>query len=940
LYVGQYNPVLVLLSVAIAVASAYGALAASHRMVRTQAQVDRAIWQAVAALTLTLGAWAMHFIGMLALILPCGVRYDTWTTLLSALPMLLASLAALHGLSAQQARDHLGRSALLLGAGVGAMHYIGMAAMAIEGDVRFQPVWVALSVAVAVALSYVALWAHEVLRCRRAACGLLVACLLGAAMAITHYVAMAAAYFVAGAGAEIPPSALSNTSLAWLIAGVTMPVVLLTLAAVTLSKNWEIAQQLRVSESRWRFALEGSGDGVWEADWAQGTLWLTPKARQIFGAPAGEGEHLPLALWDELLDPQPLGAAATLAAFATSGESHYRALQHRRNAAADAGWVEVHGMVLSRGVLGGVMRLIGTVRDVSQRQRDQQRLQLAASVFTHAREGIMITDAQGLIVDVNDTFSRLTGYTRDEVVGQNPRILSSGRQGAAYYDAMWRTLAEHGHWDGELWNRRKDGQLFAEMLSVSVVRSASGEVQNYVALFSDITAMKSHQQQLEHIAHFDALTGLPNRVLLADRLGQAMAQAQRRNRLLAVLYLDLDGFKAVNDAHGHDAGDELLRTLAVRMRDSLREGDTLARMGGDEFVAVLADLQQATDCEPLLWRLLQAAAQPVDLASAVQGGENLLLQVSVSIGVTIYPLDAADADLLLRHADQAMYAAKQSGKNQFAMFDVALDVARTQQVQGRNRLRQALEAGELVLHYQPKVNMVSGAVTGAEALIRWQHPQQGLLMPASFLPMAQDLGLRLSLGEWVLARALAQMADWMRQGLCLPVSVNLDAAQLLQPGFAVRLAELLAGAPEVPPHCLELEVLESGALEDTAQVNAAMLACQELGVRFALDDFGTGYSSLAYLRHLPAQTLKIDQSFVRHMQDDSSDRAIVGGIIGLARAFDREVIAEGVETRALGDLLVDMGCALAQGYGIARPMPAQDMLTWVVRWRQQAAWTA
>ncbi len=464
------------------------------------------------------------------------------------------------------------------------------------------------------------------------------------------------------------------------------------------------------------------------------------------------------------------------------------------------------------------------------------------------------------------------------------------------------------------------------------MRDASGVLQNYVALFTDITPMKEHQRQLEHIAHFDALTSLPNRVLLADRMQQALTHSLRRELSVAVVYLDLDGFKLVNDSYGHGLGDELLVALAHRMKSALRDGDTLARIGGDEFVAVLVDLEQLDDAKPVLDRLLTAASEPVLL------GETRL-QVSASIGVTIYPQDGAEVDLLLRHADQAMYVAKQAGKNRYHLFDVAQDTAVKTQRESMEHIRHALAQSEFVLYYQPKVNMRTGAVLGAEALIRWQHPQQGLLAPAAFLPIIENHPLSIALGEWVLASALQQMTRWQSQGLQLAVSVNIGARQLQQDDFAERLMQLLADYPAVAPRMLELEILETSALEDLAQVFQSIRRCQALGVRFALDDFGTGYSSLTHLRHLPAEVIKIDQSFVRDMLEDGDDLAIVKGVIGLAAAFHREVIAEGVETTAHGVQLLALGCEMAQGYGIARPMPAIDIPVWAISWRPDATWT-
>ncbi|MFZ4535290.1 CHASE domain-containing protein [Propionivibrio sp.] len=571
-------------------------------------------------------------------------------------------------------------------------------------------------------------------------------------------------------------------------------------------------------------------------------------------------------------------------------------------------------------------------RFITERKQAEEQLQLAASVFTHAREGIMITNADGTIIDANNAFTYITSYGRDEVLGHNPRMLGSGRQNSEFYAAMLRDLTEKGHWYGEVWNQRKSGEMYAVMQNISAVRDADGHTRQYVALLSDITALKEHEQQLEHLAHYDSLTALPNRVLLADRLRQALFHAQRRGQVVAVAYLDLDGFKAINDRHGHEAGDQLLMTVANRMKQALREGDTLARMGGDEFVAVLVDLADVASSVPMINRLLAAAAQPVSTG-------NLMLQVSASLGVTFYPqAEDIDADQLLRQADQAMYQAKLAGRNRYHVFDAELDRSVRGHHESLERIRSALCASEFVLHYQPKVNLRSGAIIGAEALIRWQHPENGLLLPAEFLPVIEDHPLAVDIGEWVIATALTQMAIWQASGLNIPVSVNVGARQLQQANFVERLRALLAAHPEVSPGDLELEVLETSALEDLARVSEVIESCREIGVMFALDDFGTGYSSLTYLKRLAVNQLKIDQSFVRDMLDDPDDLAILEGVLSLASAFRRQVIAEGVETVEHGEMLLQLGCELAQGYGIARPMPAHELPAWAAAWHPDPLW--
>ena len=572
-------------------------------------------------------------------------------------------------------------------------------------------------------------------------------------------------------------------------------------------------------------------------------------------------------------------------------------------------------------------------RDITARKSAEEKIHLAASVFSHAREAIMITETNGAIIDVNDSFARITGYSRDEAIGQNPRILHSGRQDKDFYTAMWRGLIDKGHWYGELWNQRKDGESFASMQTISTVKDIQGNPTQYVSLFSDITTIKEHEKRLEHIAHYDALTTLPNRVLFADRLHQAMVQSERRGTLLALVYLDLDGFKAINDHYGHEAGDQLLIALSQRMKQALRQGDTLARLGGDEFVAVFFDLEKNDASLPMLDRLLEAAALPVLV-------DDRSYQVSASLGVTFYPqAEEVGSDQLLRQADQAMYQAKLAGKNRYHLFDTDQDRSIRGHHESLEHIGRALTAREFVLHYQPKVNMRTGTVIGVEALIRWQHPVKGLLPPAAFLPVIESHPLSVDIGEWVIDTALNQMEAWHALGMNVPVSVNVGARQLLQSDFADRLRSLFVAHPTINPGDLEIEILETSALEDLARTSQVIEECQKLGAVFALDDFGTGYSSLTYLKRLSVSQLKIDKSFVRDMLDDPDDLSILGGVLSLASAFRRQVIAEGVETVEHGTMLLQLGCELAQGYGIARPMPAADIPAWINTWHPDTSWS-
>jgi diguanylate cyclase (GGDEF)-like protein/PAS domain S-box-containing protein len=590
-------------------------------------------------------------------------------------------------------------------------------------------------------------------------------------------------------------------------------------------------------------------------------------------------------------------------------------------------------------VEGATPRFILLARDITKRKNDEEELRRSEerrSIATNSGQiaiwevdlftgKLMWDDNCFLLYKIDkQTFKGTYEEWKQTIHPQDLDTVTKSFQnavdGISEYDLTFRII-----WpDGEVRYIEAHGE---------VQRNQSGVAQRVIGTNWDVTTIKTQQSQLEHIAHFDALTNLPNRVLLADRLQQSMLQCQRRSQQLAVAFMDLDGFKAINDQCGHAVGDQVLIGLAHRMNEVMRQGDTLARLGGDEFVAVLIDLEEKSAIEPLLDRLLATAAQPFHV-------DGHSLHVSASIGVTIYPQTIEiDADQLLRQADQSMYQAKLAGKNRYHIFDAVQDSSIRGIHESLQQIRSALKSREFVLYYQPKVNMRTGQVIGAEALIRWQHPEQGLLAPGLFLPVIEDHPLAVDIGEWVIDAALIQMELWISQGMDMRVSVNIGARQLQQGDFVERLRAILAMHPRINPNTLELEILETSALEDVAQISQLIQDCAQLGVSFALDDFGTGYSSLTYLKRLKVKTLKIDQSFVRDMLDDPDDLAILQGVIGLAGALRREVIAEGVETPAHGTALLQLGCELAQGYGIARPMPADQMLGWAATWKPDSSWS-
>ena len=556
-------------------------------------------------------------------------------------------------------------------------------------------------------------------------------------------------------------------------------------------------------------------------------------------------------------------------------------------------------------------------------------------LFADSPIAIMVFDSDDLkILAVNSAFTRLVGHSADESVGRSLDFAVVPEQ-RAVVRSLARKLSEHSEeaaYTDLLHFSRRDGDVVHIEGVLRRVDYAGRRAQMF--MLQDVTASrnaeerlrlttKEHQRQLERSVYHDVLTGLPNRAQFAERMRQGVERAQRAGGWMVVCYLDIDAFKAINLAHGREIGDQVLIRTGECLRNCLSGGDTVARIGGDEFALLLLSLTNDEELEQFLQRLLAQLAQ-VSILGA--------MSLSASIGVATFPHDNVDPDTLLRHADQAMLVAKQNGKGRYHRFDPESDKRVRAQRELVELMRAALARREFVLYYQPKVDLRTGLVVGAEALIRWRHPVQGLLPPGAFLPQIEGHEFMAELGDWVIEEALMQMASWREQGLDLAVSVNVAGQQLVQCSFVDRLRELLAAYPDTPNGRLELEVLETSALDDVGQVERLIVACHAMGIGFSLDDFGTGYSSLTYLRRLSADTLKIDQSFVRDMLEDPGDMAIVSGVIGLAAAFQRKVIAEGVETLAHGKALLALGCARVQGYGIARPMPAQDLPQWVKGW--------
>ncbi|KZE32649.1 PAS domain S-box-containing protein/diguanylate cyclase (GGDEF)-like protein [Crenobacter luteus] len=573
--------------------------------------------------------------------------------------------------------------------------------------------------------------------------------------------------------------------------------------------------------------------------------------------------------------------------------------------------------VAMRDAGGRISAVWRMVRDISERREAEERMQLASKVFENTVEGIMITDPDLRIRSVNRAFTKITGYSEDEVLGKKPSVLSSGRHEQPFYESMWQHLSEHGAWQGEVWNRRKDGEVYPEWLAINAVRGVAGEITHYVAVFSDLSERKAADERIQFLAHFDVLTNLPNRSHMQDRAEIAIQNALRDGHQLALLLLDLDRFKTINESLGHSAGDALLQAATERIKHSLAPGAMLARQGGDEFIILLPRLAEPAEAAAVAETVREAFAAAFD----VHGHR---LTITPSIGISVFPDDGRDFETLVRNADAAMYLAKSSGRNSYKFYTADLNARAREILAIESQLRFALERDEFVLHYQPLVDMHSGRVVGAEALIRWQHPNLGLIGPAGFIQVAEERGFIVQIGNWVIREACRQLAEWLARGLpAVKVSVNLSALQFRQQELSTVIEDALA-EHGLSGDCLDVEVTETVVMEDAEATLAAIERIKGMGLSLSVDDFGTGYSSLSYLKRFKADKIKIDRSFVRDIPGDSDDAAITRAIINMAKFLNMKVVAEGVETREQWDFLAGEGCDLVQGFLVAKPMPAAD----------------
>ncbi|HSJ47779.1 MAG TPA: EAL domain-containing protein [Gammaproteobacteria bacterium] len=667
---------------------------------------------------------------------------------------------------------------------------------------------------------------------------------------------------------------------------------------------------LRASEQRYRFLLENAPFPVVLTRVSDGILrYGNHRAEALFCIPREQGIGLPASR------------------FYHNPQERDRFIQRLRQEGnvfdQELRMVSTTGRVFCALISASIVEFEGepaifaAINDITERKRIQTEMELNAKVFEQSSEGIMICDAQNNMVSVNRAYCEITGYPQTELLGQNPRILKSGRHDAAFYRNIWAQTLNRGHWEGEIWNRRKSGEIFPCWLSITTLRGGGGEITHYIGVSRDISKHKQDEEQIRNLAHYDVLTGLPNRYLLNDRIEQAISQAHREGHSLGLMFLDLDRFKNVNDSLGHQVGDRMLMEVSNRLRGLVREEDTVSRLGGDEFIILLLGVD-AEGAAHVASKIIRAMAEPFMI-----GGDELT--ITPSIGIAMYPDDGQEIETLLQCADSAMYKAKDTGRNNYRFFTVEMHSHIRRTLQLENALRRALERNELALHYQPQLEISSGDIVGVEALLRWQHPEFGMVSPADFIPIAEDSGLILPIGEWVLRTAVQQNRAWQQAGLgSFAMAVNISAVQFRQASLAQMVGQILREFG-LAPGWLELELTESITMEDPLTAIGIMDRLHDQGVRLSIDDFGTGYSSLSYLKRFRINKLKIDQSFVQDITSDPDDEAIVDAVISLADSLQLRTIAEGVETVEQLEFLRSKGCDEIQGYYFSKPLPAQEV---------------
>lgn len=674
-----------------------------------------------------------------------------------------------------------------------------------------------------------------------------------------------------------------------------------------------LAQQLHESEERWNFALEGSGDGVWDWNTQTSQMFYSQAYWNILGFGPGEAEAS-VEDFDARIHPEDKPEVQESIVQVLQGAiPHFHREYRLRCKDGSYKWILSRGKVANRNADGQPIRVIGTITDITTRKSAENDIQLAAQVFQRSSEAIAITDHENRILAANHAFTEITGYTLDEVIGQNPKIFASGRHDRAFYQNMWSSLSTTDHWHGEIWNRRKNGDIFPEWLSITAVRDDAGQVLRHIAMFSDISEIRNTEKHIHQLSNYDTLTGLPNRNLFQERIEQAIAAAQLNRSSVALLSLDFDRIKQINESLGHTAGNQLLQLVAERLRETLPMQSTATHHSGDMFHILLPGMDGG-GTERMARSIVNDLSRPYSL----DGNE---IMATPNIGVSIFPNDGIDPGTLIQNAETAMFRAKSNDRNRYQFFTPEMNARSLQRITMENSLLHALEREEFLIHYQPQVDLKSGLVVGAEALLRWQHPEMGMVSPNAFIEMAEETGVIVPLGEWLIRNICRQIQVWQQAGVrVIPISINISLRQFRQ----FRKIENILRDSGVNPFFLEIELTESTIMHDVDETAQIIRRIKQQGIRIAVDDFGVGYSTLAYLKRFHIDKLKIDQSFMRELVDSADDSAIVRAIISMAHSLRLEVVAKGIETQKQLDFLKVLNCGQIQGYLFSKALPPED----------------
>ena len=684
--------------------------------------------------------------------------------------------------------------------------------------------------------------------------------------------------------------------------------------------------EIREREERLNLALWGSGDEFWDWNIRDNSLYRLG-AHQLLGQ--GSREEMTTDDWrTQSVHPDDLARVQKLLQEHIVGHTEVFESEHRiRNARGEWVWVRSRGKVVERDSAGSPLRMAGTARDITVIRRAERERRVALEVLRSMSEAVAVIDLDFRFISVNPAFSRITGYSEEEVIGQNSKLLDSSQHSAEFYRRVRDVLERTGHWAGEMWQKRKDGEEFLGWIEMSEVRDAMGVRSHFVAVVNDITDKKRAEQELRYLANYDTLTGLPNRALLSERLGRAIVRARRQETRVAVLFLDLDRFKDINDSLGHAAGDRLLKAAATRLQATVGASDTVARLGGDEFTVVLEDVESVPAVERIAREILTAFSMPLEV------DERHDVSITPSLGISLYPDHALVPTDLLKFADTAMYQAKAEGRNTYQIYNETMDAESRRRATILASLRKGIDRGEFRLVYQPRMALADGRITGVEALLRWHSAELGEINPVTFVPLAVESGLILQIGEWVLAEALQTLKRWRANGLHeISIGINVSVLQLLRGNLPEVLRTLIHDLG-VPASRIELEVTESMVMQNAEQTTHVLNELRKLGVTLAIDDFGTGYSSLVYLKRLPIDTLKIDKEFIGDLTRDPDDEAITATVITMGHSLGLNVIAEGVESEQQLSYLREQGCDEIQGFWLSPPLDAHRCLAFIRSWQ-------